>query len=577
MSWTSILFPAMKLRAGEYMRIGMELKEWTPDMDSPYPVATPTAMTRNPWTLDGVPSSVDAAAADNGIFGSDAVEFTFYNVPIKSGSTDTLFDVLTSHDPLTHHWAVYVWFSSSALSFPATPSWTAEADSIAPDGEAPDLLSVQRMRYKVAVRNWIAVGERIDIKRWFDGTGGSDGFLRHGDVWEWDYDPTASPPTLDLDVSGGVFIDGTQIEKIYHNDGATQQWIWLGTPQNGEQAGRLYFWKLHDILYEAGRAMGCTTGLNNAAGTGTVDCPWQFKAHGSATWYNFSDLIIPSGLAHSDGNTLVFDQSFGLFDRTGQAPYSWWDAGNINEVVKSICLSFGMTASVELLATQVFLFIRETELDVGEVIDAADALVGVTVEEGMRTSYGFRVVINNNGEIAEGATDDRSLDIPFLSPSRIAHGGRWLIHAGDTDDLPCLYGSVFIYDATTKAALSIEKIRIARDGVNRVTASKYMPVPPDVSVDITGLTKQEKIMYEAGSLIGKACMAYWFNGTASFDTDPVGVFRPNMRAVTLAVRSDSSARKPGHYIEIGGKKYVVREAVRARHLRTVQFSADRGF
>lgn len=578
--YTHIQFPAFQLPSGRWAKIDMS---WQPTVGpgggtligQPY-ADTAEVMTENPWADGGLPEPTEEAAPDAGLLEYDSVEFTFHNIPIAPGTDDTaLYELVMSRPPEEGVWNIRYWISASSApgSFSTPPQFWGIIEAADPAGDIHSLTEPSWNTYKLVARNTIALGERISVETWLNGTDGTNGYLQHA--------------TYDKIPGSGVWIDGIELTHVFHNDGATKD---AAVPTSA-----MRFFLLKDVLYSIGAAMGITAPINSAGtGTGLVGHSWDYISISSPdpdpveTPWDFDDLAIVSALYRSDGTQMVYDQSQSFFSPAvgAQSQASFWTCGNVLEVLKRILTPFGLVAAIRVNTAGVrYLAVREVET--GQIANAGTVLRGMQLDAGERAAYGFRVTTAMNSELVEGDGGDRAIDNSFMGATRLRI--RWRAgKVGQTDDEHCVFQSIYAWDVLGNRMRSIFKIIPRRAGDEAVTEracmrvppavypnwnSDNLPTPPSAKGD-TWLT--EASAHEAGSVVAKACMAYYWNGHADPTTDPVGVYRRYMKKLTWKESGVDLIARVGDRRVVAGAEWVIRRKTVNAVEDWTEFEAEKG-
>lgn len=572
-AYTHIVFPAFQLPSGRWVRIDMAVQDLTPTVGQPY-LTTPVVAEVNPWAEGGLPEIVAAAAPDAGLMGGDSCEFTFHNVPIRpSEDLVTLAEIIAAHRPEDRIWNIRYWVSgdSAPETFSTRPQFWGIIDSSEPTGDILRADEPTWSTYSLTARNAIMLGEKVTVEKWIST------YLLHA---IYDKIPT-----------NGVWIDGIPLIGILHDDGGQPTWRpWV----------YLRYFLLIDILHTISQAIGITGPINGiGVGAGTIHSSWDFIWLDSPdpepveTPEHIDKLCLACGIIldpdHLDdyssipppfnGNE-IYQHEYGLFDDRKLSPISFFNLGSVLEVLKRLLLPLGLVASVQVTALgERYMEVREVELDRTEEVE--DLIEGMTVAEGEAAAYGFRVVTANNGELVDGESGDRSIDNIYMSATRLRLGDRWThvrlgLQDHNTDDLNCLYSSPFIWDAENQLVRNVFKINVRRDGSPAVTARTHMPFPPAVYPNWNDMD-WEKAMHEAGSVVAKACMAYYWNGNADPETDPVGIFRRYMkRLIWREARVDQLGSMPGWYKILNGVTWTVRKRTTIAAEHVTEYECERG-
>lgn len=560
-SYVNIIFPTFQLPSGRWVKIDMGLQAWG---NQPYGMGSQVAMTVAPWAADGIPAIFDDAPADAGFLSLDAIEFEFHNTPIKPATDDTtLFDVIRQGTPPLHVWHIRVWVSAGSTETYATaPTFWGIVDSAEPTGELPIWGDRTYWTIRMRARNQLAYLEYVTVDYWLNGPNGNDGYLQHA---TYDYVPDYT------------LVDGYQLHQIMHNDGGSANW---------ELASTLRYFRLRDVIYSIGAAMGVTRPINDTGtGTGTVGHSWEYiwidspDPGPTETPVTFDDLAIVSAMYRSDGNQMVFDQSQSFFDPLKLNQVSLWQFSNALEVIRYLLTPFGLQARVAVNASgQRYLEIREAEID--EEAALGSMLVGMTIEEADTAAFGFRVVTANNGEISDGSSEGGSVDNPFIGASRMRLDQRFIDSAPhlppltrSTGDEEALYQALWAIANVggDDVAWSIFKVGVKRDGSAGET-TRPGTEPGNGSVCYPQITTRE----EAGSVMAKACLAYYWNGTADPADDPVGIYRRTMMRMTWREAGLGLTARTGMYKTIGGEKWTLRRIAVDLVKDETEYSAERG-
>lgn len=564
-AYTNILFPSFQLPSGRWVKIDMSTQDVTGGViGAPYQGAQET-MEVNPWAAGGLPKPEEAAAAESGIIGIDAIDFIFHNVPIKpSVDTTTLYDVLTVVKPETTVWNIRYWISTNtggvAGTYNTEPDFWGWVEASEPEGRI-FLTDDTWNTYKCTAKNRITLLEKVPVETWI-GT-----HLTH-DVY--DFTP------------GDTIIDGVTLTDLYISNGdGTNTTHFDVRPATREVYVKMF--RLVDVLYSLSAAMGITEQVNDiATGNGSVPMTWEFIHIDSPgltpneTSATFDDLYIVSSLYHSNGLIMVHDQKWTFFDNEKLSGISVYNFSNAFEALRMFVVPFGLNARLRTNASGAqYMAVEEMELADETTATIADVLEELTVEPGDKARYGCRVTTTMNGEITDGDSADINIEQPYQGATRIRLSERWINVPGVTDDITCLNASLYVISGGD--AVNIFKIKPKRDGSVRVTASpRVMPSPPAVYPNWTGLSPIERQREEAGSVMAKACLAYHWNGHADPATDPVGVHRRYSKKLSWGETGLKTTIAVGTIRTVAGEKWIIRKrTIDAREDRT-DFEGERG-
>lgn len=114
----------------------------------------------------------------------------------------------------------------------------------------------------------------------------------------------------------------------------------------------LRWYKITDIFKKASEYLGLEASVNDGK-------PW-YECVTSQYGYNTGDdttnlvfasfdlLMYPVGMYTLSNGSYVYGNVYGYWDETEHAPYSFYQYSNVLELIKGICQSFGLLASVEI-------------------------------------------------------------------------------------------------------------------------------------------------------------------------------------------------------------------------------------
>lgn len=569
-AYTNILFPAFALPSGRWVKIDMSTQPVAPISD-PYTDAQET-MEWNPWAAGGLPLIDDAAAPDSGMQDTDALEFTFHNVPIKESVDDTtLQDLLQSVDPMVTVWNIRYWISPGfSNSFDTAPDFWGIIEATEIEGSL-HLEDRTWDTYTLSARNCLALLERVKIEDWLED------HLNHAT-----YDHDISYLNIDGIAVNGIIItnaDGSHRTRYRTASGAVDPIVVIK------------MFNLVDVLYSFGHAIGVTRPVNDSgAGTGSVPMTWGWvwidspNPGPTETEVTFDDLCMIASLYHSNGVMNVHDQKWTLFDPEKCNQASVYSSANPLEVLKYWTASFGLTAAVKVNSSgQRYLEVRELESDDTSACDDGDLLEGPTIDTGDKVALGMRVVTSMNGELKDGSDGDRNIDQPWIGAMRLRLGGTWDVNQGgnpgETDDITCLNMALYTLTASDTAT-NIFKVIPRRAGVERTTVSDAMPFPPACYGNPGALTGDtatiERQREEAGSCFAKAILSYHWNGGADPDTDAVGIFRRYLKKLNWRETGIKRGIQVGSTRTVMGVDYTVRRVSIDASQDLTAFEGERG-
>jgi hypothetical protein len=292
------------------------------------------------------------------------------------------------------------------------------------------------------------------------------------------------------------------------------------------------FLNIKAMLNTIASAVALTTDANYLD---TILSSWVFygkNGSGVETAYTFNDLVIASGTditAHGTFGTAWY-WHWSYFDHEKNGDYSIYAVETLLQVFKQILAPFGLTAFIDVWHStgESYLAVREVESRAGVVLRRL--LRDKQLSPGEGSSKGVVVNIANDTELAIESTDGESIDLCFQSATRIRAGERWThMTAGfqdrDTDDLVCLYSSLYIYDAAGNYVTNVTKIDVKNDGRDYVQVTPY-------SVSLTS----------GGKMIAEAVARFWFN-PQNHTVSQLGYYRREMQQLEIRdfeIRDDVS-------------------------------------
>lgn len=557
-------FNEFKLPSGRWMYIELSSQDYqTSPVTTPFQ-GTPDQCFANPWAEGGIPAIEEEGPADAGLLGASSIDFTFHNIYVYGASPnfETLDDIIHGLQPERYVWHIRMYTRAPGASYSLAPDFWGIIESSEQVGTAISELEKTWLTFQLGARNVLALGERISVNRWMS---------------------VHLTRTYDITPSNGVWIDGEQLQNIFHDDGTTHGY-WV-KPFPSSQG--LRFFRLVDVIYTISEAMGITRPINDQGqGAGSVAWyhTWDYIYNDGIQdyFFDFDDLCVVSTFYHSisqpGGNPPIngYDFAWTFFDPGGNSTITVYKLGNILEALKQFLVPFGLTASVRVnSAGQRYLEVREVEWESGEF--GANELEGIEYTEGMKSALGFRVVTANNGEIVDGESGDKSIDNPFMGLTRLRFGARWThLHpitqqpARSTDDLACLFGGLYIYDQGNNKMLSVSKIQVRRSGYTGLT-TRDEPGWGSLCYP-TSTTFNE----EAASVVAKACLSYYWNGLYPESADTIGIYR----RYTKSRRWKESGIAPldlqcGHYKTVNGKQWRLRKILRDYLNDLTEFEGER--
>lgn len=577
--YSAIEWPSYQLASGRWIKIGMERKLNTIGWGhiTTLFTATPVAMEEHPWALGGLPEVGDVAGAAAGFFGTDSIEFRFHNIPLKPSVDDTtLYDILSAKDPTTYFWFMRIWISPGTTNtFATAPNWIFWIDSTEIDG---DIHTQDRTwdSYTISARNPIALLEHVKISTWITNV------LLHA---SYDYTPSAA--------AGVVDVDGENLKEIRFGNADNSGTRWYRMPYYGGTADTVLtpkFFRLTDVVYTCGVSLGLLKSINLSLGgsalPGDIDMSWAFAWQDVPTGtpvysdLTFDDLYIVSSMYHSNGVIDVHDQKYGFFDPECISGISVFNFENVLEALKFFLVPFGLVAALKIDPSDGDLYLAVRELELSDVVasDEQEILEGVKLESGDSATFGFRVCTENGVEISDGDEDGDSIDQPFIGASRMRFGDRWRHTIGWTDDVHAFCAGLYVKDPGQPHIRTVSRITPKRDGVARTTISGAMPSPPHVIhlADAIAATEIAARIVEAGSVIARAIISYYWNGGADPATDPVGVYRRYTKSLTWQETGLKLTAQVGTYRTILALNWVVRSIKYNLGEDWTEFKGERG-
>lgn len=530
MSYYAIRFPDYALPSGRVIRIELFKQKVAPTVEPPItsPVSYPTV---NPWLKGGEPVVTDSAAPAAGTFGIDSITLQYLGIPVLDGLS--LYQIINSIADEDYLWSIRVMMRTVPGQWPEVPLFWGYIESSEPAGELESYTDKSVNRYQLTARNMLAVLERVSVLDWITG------FFQY------------NTPGLEIAPSL-IRIDRYPLENILH----LGEW---------RPSSMVRFVRFLDLVDSIGDAVAMPHPVNRIR---SIRSSWEFyamDAAGNLSAYTADDLCLASGVR----TPTYWYWHYTLFDWEKHSRLSLFHCENILAVLKTLLVPLGLCASIETEATdRTFLSVREPELSSGSY--GVDLLRGAELSEGGNSRTGLRVVIASAGEIAVNSTGGESIDCPYMSASRIRAGERWTHKTGgtedhDTDDLECLFGSLWVLDSATNEMRSVSRIVVHRDGEGSrtVDTSFYSPLTLD----------------NGSRLVAEAAAAYFYNNTHP-DIDQLGVYRRSTKGLRVREYGLQDTVLGVAEITVSGRLYktdafpLPNEAYKYRRVRKLEDGAE---
>ncbi len=482
-------FPEYKLASGRYILIEIFTQDVSAGIAAPYTdPAGRIDLTHNPWLQGGVPLADQAASPELGILSSDAADFSFYGGPLYDGKC--LYCLIMEQPPDQYLWNIrYYTKPNAAATYSLRPQFWGLIKRATVDG---DLLSVTRHelnKYKLTAENRVGLFDRVMISDW---------------SIDWKTAPLAILPAA-------IYIDGLQLNNVLFSvPGSDPGWI---------ISGYLRFLSIRDMLETMAANVALATTINKID---SVLSSWVFygkDGSGVEHEYTFDDLVFISGTEIPPGHPKYAPNWYwhwSYFDHEKAMKFSVYQVNSLMQLLKQFLVPFGLTASIDVWhrTGESFLAIREVESRAGIVL--RKLLREKKLTAGENSIRGITINVAEDGELSMNGTDGEQIDLCFMSATRLRAGERWTHQTGgvpdhDTDDLPCLFGSLYVYDATGNFVSNVTKIAVKSDGRDTTTVS-----PASVS------------LHNGGKMIAEACARYWFNNQNT-TASRLGYYRREMQ------------------------------------------------
>jgi hypothetical protein len=478
-------FPEYRLASGRYILIEMFTQDVSSGIAAPYTDAGGRVdLAVNPWIQGGVPMAKSIAQPVVGYIGVDACEFEFAGIPVYG--TKCLYCLIMEQPPDQFVWNIrYYTKPNASASYPLRPQFWGIVERAVQYGEILSLTRHELNTYKLVARNRLALLDLVEISSW---------------SIPWKTTLALSP--------AHVYIDGEELHKIYFTTGDDRAEFINPTDMR--------FLNLRDMFETMAANIALTTTINRID---SVLSSWTFYGKDGAgveSEYTFDELVIASGV------DLVSHPLFGTdwywhwsyFDHEKRGDYTVYAVGSLLQLLKQFLPPFGLTAQIDVWnrTGESYLSIHEVESRAGVVL--RHLLREKSLETGENSTNGFTANVANDGETTFNSTSGEQLDVCFMSATRIRAGERWIqggAYPRDTDDLLCLFGSLYIYDATGNFVTNVTKITVRNDGRAPTTVS-----PASVS------------LHNGGKMIGEATCRYYFN-PQSLDVSRLGYYRREMQ------------------------------------------------
>lgn len=481
-------FPEIDLPDGRSMRIEMMTQMWHPSYADP----DTSPLVRydvdfNPFLVEGIPAPTEELAPSAGMMGGDSMDFSFLNIPIHSGLSQTLFDVMQQVS-IDYVWHIRFYVREAAGSYSNRPEFWGIVDRSEPSGEQLWFDDDRSMVIGFSARNRMTIAEKISVQTWIDE------HLLHA--------------TYDLNPTGGVYIDGTAMNKYAHDDGGmSRQW---------RSPSTLRFFRIVDIVQSISNAMGFDAPINGGA-TASMRTSWGFRRGGfTLTTHTLDDVCVVSRTELAAPGGPIYQHEWGFFDDRSFSQASVFKLANVGEALKMFLVPFGLTASIEYAIDGTpFMHVREVHRNAG--MNVLRAIEGVTYEPSEGSRFGLRVVTADHGEYMITASDDESIDNPFMTASRLRTRSVWDQYDRQVDDIVCLYHSLFIWDAAQSKAHSVRDVIVSADGEGSI----------ELNLEADWVTQRQPVF--AGNQMARALSAYYFNPSEdendASSSAPIGIYR----------------------------------------------------
>lgn len=481
-------FPEYRLASGRYIMVEIFTQDISSGISAPYTdPGGRVDLTVNPWLQEGVPLGTAKAQPAAGLIGSDAAEFAFAGIPVHG--TKSLYTLIHEQPPDQFLWNIrYYVKASAAASYPTRPRFWGVIDRAIQYGELRSMTRHELNTYKMTATNRAALLGMVRVEDW---------------TIPWKTTLAITP--------SAVVIDGDALNKVLFTDDGSSEFV---NPTD------MRFLSLRELVNSMADDIACTTSVN---ALDTIRSSWTFygkNASGVETAYTADDLVVASGtdlVGHSKFGTAWY-WHWSYFDHEKRGDYSVYNAGTLLEVFKSLFAPIGLTASLEVTPHTGLTYIELREIESRAGVKLRYLLRDKTLSVGENSAGGFVVNIANDGEFALNGMDGEQIECPYMSAARIRAGERWVqggLYPKDTDDLWCLYGSLWIYDSVAGHVTNVTKIDVKSDGRDSLTVG-----PASASLN-TG-----------GKLIAEAAARYWYNNQNT-TVSRLGYHRPNMRELEL--------------------------------------------
>jgi hypothetical protein len=467
-------FPDYRLASGRWIRVEIFTQDISSGISAPYTDAGGRVdLPFNPWLQEGVPMAKQVAQPELGLIGTDACDFSFYGGELYGGKC--LYCLIMEQPPDQFVWNIrYYTKPDAAATFPLRPQFWGILDRPQVDGDLKSMTRHELNKYKLGASNRLSLFERVGISDW---------------TIPWKTTLAISP--------AAVYIDGLQLLDIMFTIPGSDSEDWI-------PSSCLRYLNLRDMLETMAAAIALATTVNKID---SVLSSWVFygkDGSGVEHAYTFDDLVLTSGTEIPSGQPFTpgWYWHWSYFDHEKNGDYSIYDVESLLQVFKQLIAPFGLTAFIDTWhrTGDSFLAVREVQSRAGVVV--RHLLRDKTLSPGEGSAKGLTVNIANDESLTIESTDGKEFDLCFQSATRLRAGDRWTHPDGsnpsglsqDTDDLVCLFSSLYIYDSASNFVTNVTKIDVKTDGRDSLTVSPYAVT-----------------LVSGGKMIAEAVARYWFN------------------------------------------------------------------